>query len=189
MTPYEIWRGKKLNLKHLHEFGRACFVLNDREHRRKFDLKSDKDVFLGYSLNSKAYKVINKRSKIVMESTNVVVDYQGVVFVGLRSDESETEGSLHRSGDDASTNDATPGNSSSPDIEDASSFSKSLSQPRYPTTSSMRSNREASRQVQKDHSTIDIIGDPKAGVQTRGKPKVNYRMMDHFVEHMSSESK
>ena len=47
----------------------------------------------------------------------------------------------------------------------------------------MESNREASRQVQKDHSTIDIIGDPKAGVRKRGKPKVNYRM----VEHMNSE--
>ena len=34
MTPYEIWRGKKPNLKHLHEFGSTCFVLNDREHIR-----------------------------------------------------------------------------------------------------------------------------------------------------------
>ena len=44
MTSYEIWRGKKLNLKHLHEFGSTCFVLNDREHMRKFDQKSDESV-------------------------------------------------------------------------------------------------------------------------------------------------
>ena len=74
MTPYEIWRGKKLNLKHLHEFESTCFVLNDREHMIKFDSKCDEGVFLGYSLNSRAYMVYNKRLKIVMESANVVVD-------------------------------------------------------------------------------------------------------------------
>ena len=40
MMPYEIWIGKKPDLKHLHEFGSTCFVLNDREHKRKFDSKS-----------------------------------------------------------------------------------------------------------------------------------------------------
>ena len=60
MTPYEIWRGKKPNLNHFHEFGSTCFVLNDREHKRKFDPKSDEGVFLGYSPNSKAYRVFNK---------------------------------------------------------------------------------------------------------------------------------
>ena len=60
MTPYEIWRGKKPNLKHFHEFGSTCFMLNDKEHRSKFDPKSDECMFLGYSLNSKAYKVFNK---------------------------------------------------------------------------------------------------------------------------------
>ena len=51
----------------------------------------------------------------------------------------------------------------------------------------MGSNREASRQVQKYHSTTYIIGDPEVGVRTRGKPKVNYKMVDHFVKHMSFE--
>ena len=60
MTPYEIWRDKKPNLKHLHEFGSTCFVLNDREHRSKFDQMSDEGVFLGYSPNNKAYKLFNK---------------------------------------------------------------------------------------------------------------------------------
>ena len=68
--------------------------------------------------------VINKCSKTVMELANVVVDDQGTVSTGPRSDESETEGSLHRSGDDASTNDATPRNSSSSNTKDASPFAK-----------------------------------------------------------------
>ena len=92
MIPYEIWRGKKPNLKHLHEFGSTCFVLNDREHMSKFDPKSDEGLFFGYSLNSRAYKVYNKRSKTIMESANVVVNDQGTVSIAPRSYESDTEG-------------------------------------------------------------------------------------------------
>ena len=61
MTPYKIWRGKKPNLKNLHEFGSTCFELNDKEHMSKFDLKSDEAMFLGYSHNNKAYRVFNKQ--------------------------------------------------------------------------------------------------------------------------------
>ena len=59
MTPHEIWRGKKPNMKHFHEFRSTCFELNDGEHRRKFDPKSDEGMFLGYSLNSRAYNTHN----------------------------------------------------------------------------------------------------------------------------------
>ena len=54
-NPYEIWKGKKLNLKHLHEFGSPCYILNDREPRGKFNAKNDEGVFLGYYSNSHAY--------------------------------------------------------------------------------------------------------------------------------------
>ena len=74
MTPYEIWRGKKPNLKYFHEFGSNCFILNDKEQISKSDTKSNEDIFLGYSLNSRAYRVYNKRTKAIMESINVVVD-------------------------------------------------------------------------------------------------------------------
>ena len=47
--------------------------LNDREHLGKFDSKSDQGVFLGYSNNSRAYRVYNMRTQIVMEPANVVV--------------------------------------------------------------------------------------------------------------------
>ena len=127
MTPYEIWRGKKPNLKHLHEFGSTCFRLNDREHKSKFNPKSDESVFLGYSPNSKSYMVFNKRSKIVMESANVIIDDQGVIPIGPRSYESETKGPLHASGDAASTNDATSENRSHPGTKDASPFVESSS--------------------------------------------------------------
>nr|POF03733.1 hypothetical protein CFP56_06652 [Quercus suber] len=44
------------------------------ENLEKFDAKSDEGIFLGYSTNSRAYRVYNKRTKTVMESINVVID-------------------------------------------------------------------------------------------------------------------
>ena len=73
-TPYELWKGKKPNVSHFHIFGSTCFILRDREHIGKFDAKSDIGVFLGYSINSRAYRVYNMRTQTVMESANVVVD-------------------------------------------------------------------------------------------------------------------
>ena len=49
-------------------------ILNDRENLGKFDAKSDDGIFLGYSTTSRAYRVFNKRTKIVMESINVKID-------------------------------------------------------------------------------------------------------------------
>jgi hypothetical protein len=73
-TPYEIWRGKKPTVEYFRIFGSKCYILRDRENLGKFDLKSDEDIFLGYSTNSRAYKVYNTRTETVMESINVVID-------------------------------------------------------------------------------------------------------------------
>jgi hypothetical protein len=73
-TPYEIWRGKKPTVKYFITFGSKCYILRDRENLGKFDTKSDKGMFLGYSTNSRAYRVFNKRTETMMESINVVVD-------------------------------------------------------------------------------------------------------------------
>ena len=94
MMSFEIWRGKKPNPKYLHEFRSTCFVLNDKEYMSKFDPKSDESVFLEYFPSNRAYKVFNKRSKTVMESTNIVINDQGIVSTGPKSNESETDGPL-----------------------------------------------------------------------------------------------
>ena len=71
---YEIWKEKKPKVKYFRVFGSKCYILNDRENPGKFDAKSDKGIFLGYATNSQAYRVYNKRTKLVMESINVVID-------------------------------------------------------------------------------------------------------------------
>ena len=73
-TPYELWGGKKSVVKYFRIFGSDCYILRDREHLEKFDAKSDKGYFLGYSSTSRAYRVYNLRTKTVMESSNVVIN-------------------------------------------------------------------------------------------------------------------
>jgi hypothetical protein len=57
--------------KYFKTFGSKCYILCDRENLGKFDSKSDEGIFLGYSTNSRAYKVFNKRTETVMEFINV----------------------------------------------------------------------------------------------------------------------
>ena len=73
-TPYELWKGRKPNVKYFRIFGSTCFILKNRENVGKFDSRSDEGIFLGYSSTSKAYRVYNKRTMVVMEIVNVVID-------------------------------------------------------------------------------------------------------------------
>ena len=73
-TPYELWREKKPVVKYFKIFGSDCYILHDRENLEKFDAKSDKGYFLGYSSTSRAYRVYNLRTKTVIESSNVVIN-------------------------------------------------------------------------------------------------------------------
>ena len=73
-TSYELWKWRKPNVKYFHIFGSTCFILSDKEHHRKWDSKSHKGIFLGYSTNSQAYIVYNWRTRTVMESINVIID-------------------------------------------------------------------------------------------------------------------
>jgi len=72
-TPYELFKGRKSNIMHLRVFGCKCYVHNNgKDALGKFDPRSDKAIFLGYSSHSKAYKVFNKRTLCVEESVHVL---------------------------------------------------------------------------------------------------------------------
>ncbi|KAL8146362.1 hypothetical protein AgCh_004198 [Apium graveolens] len=73
--PYEMVKKKKPNLKYFHVFGCKCFVLKIHpEQLSKFDLKVDEGIFVGYPLSTKAFRVYNLRTRVVMESINVSFD-------------------------------------------------------------------------------------------------------------------
>ena len=61
-------------MKYYRIFGSNCFILKDRENVGKFDSRSDEGIFLEYFSTFKAYRVYNKRTMMVMETVNVVID-------------------------------------------------------------------------------------------------------------------
>ncbi|GKD75094.1 retrovirus-related pol polyprotein from transposon TNT 1-94 [Tanacetum coccineum] len=73
-TPYKLLRGRKHTLDYFRVFGSKCFILNTKDHLKKFDRKSYEGIFLGYSQNSKAYIILNKHTRKVEESLNVTFD-------------------------------------------------------------------------------------------------------------------
>ncbi|GAU16587.1 hypothetical protein TSUD_168190 [Trifolium subterraneum] len=95
--------------------------IEHREQRRKLDPKSDEGIFLGYSSNSRAYRVYNSRTKVIMESSNVVVDDSAeerstnvaddAITSNIQSDEpdivEEVENSIESSKPDPTSTDPT----------------------------------------------------------------------------------
>ena len=71
-TPYELYKGRKPNISHIHISGCKWFVLNnEKDNLDKFDAKSDEGIFLGYSLNNKDFRIYNKITMIIEESIHV----------------------------------------------------------------------------------------------------------------------
>lgn len=54
-TPYEAWNGTKPQIDHMREFGSICYVHIPDEKRRKWDDKSKRAIFVGYSSQTKGY--------------------------------------------------------------------------------------------------------------------------------------
>ncbi|GJU12523.1 putative ribonuclease H-like domain-containing protein [Tanacetum coccineum] len=70
-TPYELFLGRKLALSFMRPFGCLVIIVNTIDHLGKFDGKADEGFFVGYSINSKAFRVFNSRTRIVEENLYV----------------------------------------------------------------------------------------------------------------------
>ncbi|GJX22779.1 retrovirus-related pol polyprotein from transposon TNT 1-94 [Tanacetum coccineum] len=73
-TPYELINGRKPNISFLHVFGALYYPKNDGEDIRKLGAKGDIGLFIGYSADSCAYRVYNRRIKKIIETMNVTFD-------------------------------------------------------------------------------------------------------------------
>nr|GEX46568.1 hypothetical protein [Tanacetum cinerariifolium] len=73
-TPYELMNKRKPNIKFFHVFGCRCYPLNDYKDVRKLKAKGDLGVFVGYSKESAAFRIYNKRTRKIHESVNVNFD-------------------------------------------------------------------------------------------------------------------
>ncbi|XP_012700250.1 uncharacterized protein LOC105914108 [Setaria italica] len=72
--PYELLIGRKPNISYFLIFGCKCFIYKKNKHIGKFESCCDVGIFVGYSSNSKAYRVFNNATRVIEETCDVEFD-------------------------------------------------------------------------------------------------------------------
>nr|GEY69586.1 hypothetical protein [Tanacetum cinerariifolium] len=73
-TPYHIINDQKPFVKFFHIFGSLCYIIKDGENLDKMKEKGDAYIFVGYSTQSRAYMVYNKRTRVIVETIHLNFD-------------------------------------------------------------------------------------------------------------------
>nr|GEU48010.1 integrase, catalytic region, zinc finger, CCHC-type, peptidase aspartic, catalytic [Tanacetum cinerariifolium] len=73
-TPYHIINDRKPSVKFFYIFGSLCYIVRDGENLNKIKEKGDACIFVGYSTQSRAYRVFNKRTRVIVETIHVNFD-------------------------------------------------------------------------------------------------------------------
>jgi hypothetical protein len=153
-TPYELWIGRSLNIGYFKVFGCRCFILNEKNNLGKFDAKSDEGIFLGYSMNSKAYRVYNKRSLTIEESMHVVFDEVDSLLTKNIDDDDDILVIDNKVNDIKMRDQASQVSNKEESMKNASLLEQEQQLPK-------------SWRIVKNHPIDQILGDPSQGVNTR----------------------
>nr|GEZ29870.1 retrovirus-related Pol polyprotein from transposon TNT 1-94 [Tanacetum cinerariifolium] len=153
-TPYHIINNRKPSVKFFHIFGSTCYIVRDGENLDKMKEKGDDCIFVRYSTQSRAYKVFNKQTRVIMESIHVNFNE----LPHMASDHISSDPAPEFANDEFINIFSTPvqdqGETSSRHVD--SSNMHTLNQ-RYPSE----------HRWTKDHPLEQVIGNPSQSVQTR----------------------
>ncbi|GKD40559.1 putative ribonuclease H-like domain-containing protein, partial [Tanacetum coccineum] len=70
-TPYELLHGRPPSIRFRRPFGCPVTILNTLDPLGKFDRKANEGFVVGYSINSKAFRVFNTRTRKVEENLHI----------------------------------------------------------------------------------------------------------------------
>nr|GEW30071.1 hypothetical protein [Tanacetum cinerariifolium] len=73
-TRYHIINDRKPSIKHLHIFCCICYITRDGENLDKIKEKGDQCILVGYSTQSKGYRVYKKRKRMIVKSIHIRFD-------------------------------------------------------------------------------------------------------------------
>lgn len=91
--PEKIWSGYEVDLSHIRIFGSNVMVHVPKQRRRKWDPKSTKMVFVGYSDTTKGYRCYDPQSRRVVISRDVCfMENTKNVQVSVAEEVAESEG-------------------------------------------------------------------------------------------------
>ncbi|MCO5588492.1 hypothetical protein L7F22_042449 [Adiantum nelumboides] len=72
ITPYEAWHDRKPTIEHMRVFGYLAYALVPQTQCKKLDDKAVKCIYVGYSAESKGYKLYHPQTKHILVSQDVV---------------------------------------------------------------------------------------------------------------------
>ncbi|GJS15073.1 putative ribonuclease H-like domain-containing protein [Tanacetum coccineum] len=70
-TPYELLHGRPPSISFMRPFGCLVIILNTLDPLGEFDGKADEGFLVGYSINSKAFRVFNTRTRKIQENLHI----------------------------------------------------------------------------------------------------------------------
>nr|GFB88274.1 retrovirus-related Pol polyprotein from transposon TNT 1-94 [Tanacetum cinerariifolium] len=73
-TPYELLHDKLPDLSFFHVFGALCYPINHSENFGKLQPKADIEIFIGYALTKKAFRIYNQHTRRIVETIHVDFD-------------------------------------------------------------------------------------------------------------------
>ncbi|GJZ65682.1 retrovirus-related pol polyprotein from transposon TNT 1-94 [Tanacetum coccineum] len=65
---------KKPDLSFFHVFGSLCYPTNDHDDLGKFDAKADIRIFVGYTPAKKAFRIYNRKTRVITKTIHVTFD-------------------------------------------------------------------------------------------------------------------
>ncbi|PKA46730.1 Retrovirus-related Pol polyprotein from transposon TNT 1-94 [Apostasia shenzhenica] len=71
-TPYEAWWKRKPNVSNLKVFGCIAYALINANERGKMDKKSEKCIFVGYSDETKGYRLYNPKTEKLIVRRDII---------------------------------------------------------------------------------------------------------------------
>ena len=71
ITPFHIWHNKTPDLSHMRVFGSRCWYILPKKKVKKLDARSKEGIMMGYSKQSKGYKIWDENSKKFIVSRDI----------------------------------------------------------------------------------------------------------------------
>nr|GEU33673.1 hypothetical protein [Tanacetum cinerariifolium] len=90
-TPYELLHDKLPDLSYIHIFGALCYPTNDSENLGKLQSKVDIGIFIGYAPTKKAFRIYNRRTRLIIKTIHVDFDD----LTAMASEQSSLGPALH----------------------------------------------------------------------------------------------
>ncbi|GJU73548.1 retrovirus-related pol polyprotein from transposon TNT 1-94 [Tanacetum coccineum] len=158
-TLYIIHHARKPSVKFFHIFGSLCYIVRDGENLDKMKEKGDACIFVGYSTQSKAYRVFNKRTRMIVETIHVNFDELPQMASDHVSSDPETNTENAQFDDDEFINIF-----STPVQEQGETSSRHVDSSNMHT---FYQHHPSAQRWTKDHPLEQVIGNPSQSVRTR----------------------